>query len=581
MLQARSVLVDGVWSVFFLANVHFAQVGTNYFSATTTTSPLQHFWSLAVEEQFYLVWPAVLGGVALLLRKRARAGVPRVGVAVVLMIAGAGSFYLSVTQTAANPTGAYFSTIDRAWELAVGAMLAVILPWLSRVPSYARALLSWGGIIAIVAAAVLFSVTTEIPGWKAMLPVLGCAGLLAGGVDAPRGGAHMLLAIAPLRFLGNISYSLYLWHWPVLIIAAAYLGASDTLLVRVILVLVSLILATLSYYGLENPLRRVKVLSSRAWRGLLLWPVATGLVVSLAVFAAPSVPFSAAAGPTNATITPAFAIAAAVNAALSNAPVPSATDPSLLAAPGDHVSLGDCSQYPNFDRKVCQLGDPKGTKTLAVFGDSHSVMWEPALAMIAKRHHWKFYAFVEEGCGYDTFTNIDNQWGPRNPCARVFAWSKMELAKLRPNVLVIGSYTGTVHWIQGETSVVQQLKPLVTRLILLSDDVVVTDPAPCLLGAGATQLTCLSPQGPPTLQDEASAIAATTEVNYLDIVPLLCDANYCPAVINGLIPTKDGKHLTPQYSQFVANELDTALNLNGTATLSIPSAALSAATPAG
>ena len=574
IIQARSVLVDGVWAVFFGANMHFASVGTNYFAASTSTSPLQHYWSLAVEEQFYLVWPAVLGIVALVFRKKGVVGhVPRVPIAVTLAVVGGISLFLSVVQTASNPTAAYFSTIDRTWELAVGALLAVALPWLGKIPAALRSALSWSGLVAIITAALFFTAATAIPGYNALLPVLGCAALLVGGVGKPRYGAHSLLSIRPMRYLGDISYSLYLWHWPILIIAAAYGGARDTLSIRVILVIVSTLVATLSYYGLENPLRHIRLLSQRTWRGLVLWPVATGLVISIAVFGAPSVPFAAAAGSANSTMSPLNAVRAAVIAGQAADAVPALTDPGLLNASTDHVDLGSCSQYPVFTGKVCNLGDPNGTKTMVVFGNSHSVMWVPGLIVLAKQEHLKLYPVVKEACAYEAFPDLNHEWNISNECTTFYDWAKKTIKRLHPDVIVIGTFSRTPHWVAGETSVINTLKLLTPRLILLGDTPYTKVPAQCLLQTGATQGSCLSSQSELSTEVQAKVqdIASSTRVQSLDMTNLFCDDALCPAVINGLIPTWDGKHLTPQYSTFLAPALESALNVLGTKVVPIGS----------
>ena len=256
IIQARSVLVDGVWAVFFGANVHFASVGTNYFAAAVSTSPLQHYWSLAVEEQFYLVWPAALGIVAVVFRRKGIVGhVPRLPIALTLAVVGGLSLYLSVVQTASNPKAAYFSTFDRTWELAVGALLAVALPWLGKIPTALRSALSWSGLVAIVTAALFFTASTPMPGYNALLPVLGCAALLVGGIGLPRYGAHSLLSIRPMRFLGDISYSLYLWHWPVIVLLTGDttgLSGIELLGARLAVMLGA---SCASYYLIEHPLR--------------------------------------------------------------------------------------------------------------------------------------------------------------------------------------------------------------------------------------------------------------------------------------------------------------------------------------
>jgi peptidoglycan/LPS O-acetylase OafA/YrhL len=581
ILQARSVLVDGVWAVFFGANVHFASVGTNYFAASVSTSPLQHYWSLAVEEQFYLVWPAVLGIVALVFRRKGVVGhVPRLPIALTLALVGGPSLYLSVVQTASNPKTSYFSTFDRTWELAVGALLAVALPWLGKIPTALRSALSWSGLVAIVTAALFFTASTPMPGYNALLPVLGCAGLLVGGIGLPRYGAHSLLSIRPMRFLGDISYSLYLWHWPILIIAAAYGGARDTLSIRVVLVVVSGLVATLSYYGLENPLRHIKLLSHRSWRGLVLWPVATGLVVSIAVFGAPGVPFAAAAGSADSTMSPLNAVRAAVVAGQQADAVPTLTDPGLLSASTDHVNLGSCSQYPVFTGKVCNLGDPNGTKTMVVFGNSHSVMWVPGLIVLAKREHLKLYPVVKEACAYEAFPDLNHEWNIANSCTTFYDWAKTTIKRLHPDVIVIGTFSRTPHWVAGETSVINTLKRLTPRLILLGDTPYTKAPAQCLLQSGATQGSCLTSQSLLSIKVWAKVqdIASSTGVQYLDMTKLFCDDAQCPAVINGLIPTWDGKHLTPQYSTFLAPALEAALNVLGTKVVPIGSLTVASTT---
>jgi len=577
IIQARSVLVDGVWAVFFGANIHFASVGTNYFAASASTSPLQHYWSLAVEEQFYLVWPAVMGIVALVFRRKGVVGhVPRLPIALTLVVVGGLSLYLSVVQTASNPTAAYFSTIDRTWELAVGALLAVALPWLGKIPSALRCALSWSGLAAIITAALVFTTATAIPGYNALLPVLGCGALLVGGVGLPRHGAHSLLSIRPLRFLGDISYSLYLWHWPILIIGAAYLGARDTLSVRVALIFGSVLVATLSYYGLENPLRHVRLLSQRTWRGLVLWPIATGLVM----FGAPSGPFAAAAGAANATMSPLNAVRAAVVAGQAADAVPALTDPGLLTASTDHVSIGSCSQYPVFTGKVCNLGDANGTKTIVVFGNSHSVMWVPGLIVLAKEEHLKLYPIVKEACAYEAFPDLNLEWNIANECTTFYDWAKAQIKKLHPDLIIIGTFSKTPHWVAGETSVINTLKLLTPRLILLGDTPYTKAPAQCLLQSGATQGTCLSSEAVlgTKVQAQVQAIASSTRVQSLDLTNLFCDDALCPAVINGLIPTWDGKHLTPQYSTFLAPALESALNVLGTKVIPIGSLTMTSTT---
>ncbi len=266
---------------------------------------------------------------------------------------------------------------------------------------------------------------------------------------------------------------------------------------------------------------------------------------------------------------PLLAVANAVAAVKTWAPLPTVIVPSIATASSDGVNLGACSQYPVMTGKVCNLGDPTGAKTLVVFGNSHSVMWVPALSLIAKAEGWKLYPIVREACAYETYANLYQVWSPENVCSRFYDWAETTIKRLHPDVIVMGSYDETPGWISGEAQIVRQLRPLTKRFILFSDDVGGSSPAVCLARTGATQGSCAKPEGTNSLEVQARNIAASTKVNFLNIRPLVCEDETCPAVIDGLIPTKDDSHLTPQFSAFVAPALALAINLGGRHTIPI------------
>jgi peptidoglycan/LPS O-acetylase OafA/YrhL len=195
-------------------------------------------------------------------------------VVLVLVAVGAGSMFVSVHQTAIDPTGAFFSTFARAWELVAGALLAALLPALQKLPGAIQVALSWAGLAGITGAALTFDATTPFPGVTALLPVLSACAIIAGGVGAPRLGAQMLLSTRPLRFLGDISYSLYLWHWPVLILGAAYAGHALSVRQNLTLIAAAVLLSVGSYFGIENPFRHSqRIWGSRPYNGMLLYPI--------------------------------------------------------------------------------------------------------------------------------------------------------------------------------------------------------------------------------------------------------------------------------------------------------------------
>ena len=296
LIDTRETVTDGVWASLFAANIRFAQVDADYFLHDIGTSPLQHFWSLAVEEQFYLAWPLLLMGCLLLARivrrrrgstvagPRPEADLPRTTIAVALGAVTLASLVWSVVHTSAAPESAYFSTLTRAWELGVGALCALVpLAVVRRRLGRAGATTLWvGGLGAIAVATLVYDETTVFPGYAAALPVLGAAAVLVAGSGSRAPTTTWLLDNRPMRLVGDWSYSLYLWHWPALVLPTYLLERSLSSLETAIAVVVSFGLAALSYRFVEVPFRhgRLTTLVRTPRRALAIYPVAVALVLA-------------------------------------------------------------------------------------------------------------------------------------------------------------------------------------------------------------------------------------------------------------------------------------------------------------
>jgi peptidoglycan/LPS O-acetylase OafA/YrhL len=586
---AKEVVSDAVWASFFAANVKFGHSGTDYFNHNAA-SPLEHFWSLAVEEQFYLIWPALLAltlfAVPALLRRsrharRARsergvrmassepverlpAGVATRRVTLVLVALGAISLYLSIHQTARTSTAAYFSTFDRAWELVAGALLATCLPLLDRIPPVARALLGWFGLIGIVVAALTFNANTPFPGSAALLPVLSTCALIAAGVGSPR-GASVLIAKRPMRFVGDISYSLYLWHWPVLILGAAYIGHASNAWQTIGLVALAFALSVLSYRLVEDPLRK----STRLWarkprRALILWPVAFAsvLVMSVAVRPAPSTGGADfATSPSFRNLTVEGQVELSVIAANRAMPIPADVTPSFGAIRQDFKSIGDCSGYLKASNRICQFGDSTATKRAVLFGNSHATMWLPVLSPIMKQDaHWQLFPLVKEACNYPEFLGAV----PVSKCGVWYRWAIEQIRTLHPDVIIMGGdYDGT-GWQQAVAAAIADMKGQAPRVIFIRlAPGLHRAPFDCLLQRHATLHDCLFAEPEKSLQRDSqeAAIVDAAKIDDLRTRQWFCYQRFCPSVIGSLIPYADTGHVTATYARHLRSELERSLRM--------------------
>jgi peptidoglycan/LPS O-acetylase OafA/YrhL len=253
--RAEQTLGDAIAAALLVSNWRFAADGTDYFHATDAVSPLQHFWSLSVEEQFYLVWPLLI--VALLLIPLARRGATSVRIVVGLAAVAIGvtSYAWAMVDTPTEPTVAYFATTTRLWELAAGAVLAALSPLLGRIPAALRILLGWAGLAGILWSFVVIEADSPFPAPWATLPVAATALVIASGVGGDPRARHLFPLSNPLSVVvGDMSYSIYLWHSPVIVFAAVLLpaGAPATGIVLGTIAILSLA----SYLIVEQPLHR-------------------------------------------------------------------------------------------------------------------------------------------------------------------------------------------------------------------------------------------------------------------------------------------------------------------------------------
>jgi peptidoglycan/LPS O-acetylase OafA/YrhL len=594
--RVEEIVTDVRWSALFAANWHFAELGTDYFSQGRAPSPVQHFWSLAVEEQFYVVWPGLLA----LLLLGGRHGRQRA--AAVLAVVWGASLAWAVVLLTTSPTSAYFSSLTRAWELATGALLAVAAARLGRLRSPARAALGASGLLAILVSAATFDDHTGVPGLPTLLPVLGTAAVLAAGTGAEPIGVGRVLGVAPVRWVGDASYSIYLWHWPVLLLG----GERLTLPARtegLLLVAVTLAIAAASYVLVEQPFRTGRFpLVARGRRALVLWPATVALVAGGSIVAtahadgalrqreaaarawyaahqpAPSAP-TGTSGTTGTGAEPvpvAQLLRQAVADAEAGAPVP--PDLTNLDRLGRDIWQTWFTCYLDLEAetgRICPVGDPDGATTVVLFGDSHAGMWLPALDAVARQARVRVVPLLKIGCSpFDV-----DQWhdgAPMPSCQAFRAWALTQIGQLHPDVVMLGyrgmwavhadpGETESVLWGQGALDTLTKLAELTPRRIVVGD-ISSTGLAPpdCLTAPDASLGSCTVGEEQVVLDANrlAAGAARRTGAEYVDLTDLVCARHRCPPVAAGIVIYHDPSHVTMTWARRVAAELGDKLRLD-------------------
>lgn len=612
--RTDQILSELVWAALFGANILFGRQSTDYFATDLPASPYQHYWSLAVEEQFYVVWPVLLVVVLVVGTASRRGGGSRAAavlarlplLTVIAAIAVAASLAWSVLSTASTPSSAYFSTPARVWELGAGVLLALAGRTLPVLSAWARQLLAGAGLLMVAIPAVTFTDATPVPGYHMLVPVLGTVALLAAGagVADSRSGSVVgrVLELAPLRWIGDLSYGFYLWHWPFLILPEAYLGRSLDLAPRLLLLLGALATAWVSLHLLENPVRRTRPLVSRPRVALLLWPAALLSVLTVNTAAAAYVENTQRdAGLTAADVDLSElprteraprtgdpvedAVAEALDRAALEAPLPFPLDQDLTALGEDSWRAADACAVTAFDDsrgEVCRGGDTGADRSLVVFGDSHLGMWLPALEEIARRDGWTLYPFVKTGCSpYDVVVLDAEKLAEHTACSSWRSWALDEIEQIRPHAVIVTSSSNTTTLDPDGTTLLEGddglaawrdgVRRLTTRLLdttgvvrFLSDTPrLPLLPGDCLSERDASSGDCTFPLSGVVSDANAQVRSALrgTPARYVHLMRLFCAERRCPMVVGNTVVYLDKQHVSRTYVLAAENYLRRHLRL--------------------
>ncbi|MBF4993008.1 acyltransferase [Arthrobacter gandavensis] len=619
--RGASVRADGIFAALFAANWHFAAVGTDYWQTDGVVSPLQHYWSLAVEEQFYLFWPWLIIAAAFIGMRAGRRSSTGVTAALMTLVAAA-SFGYALWQVTAAPTWAYFSTFTRTWELAAGALAALALPFCGKLDARLRSAMAVVGLVMILASLFVVHPDSGIPAPGAALPVLGAVLVIAGGTGHTL--RSMLLLTNPVsQYLGRISYSLYLWHFPAIVLLRVFFPDSGTGYAFAVLSVTS-VLSVLSFHLVEDPIRRSGLFGREgtpqvhygrrgtsgggpsrwksvalAGQGVFTAALAVILLLNPAGFGASTSSLAAPAtamglpqattgtgaatnGGEAASTESADDVAAAVSAALAAETFPEFS-PSVeslgTSAWINEVNSDGCAEITASNFDGCAQAPPTVVKTVAVLGDSYAIAWMPGIREAAEAANYRVVPLTKGQCPAAA-VQVTRDGGTDYPeCGEHREWALTQIREIKPDLLVIADADNTLSRLasgsggDGAPSAVDEVEAGLSETIAAVQgsvgEVLLLAPPP----SGRNLQDCVTRVGSPDdcvsnvsdqwrrMQEAQKGAAASTGARYVATDGWFCDVSgACPGFVGSTPVRVDTSHITPAYSRFLAPVLQGAIS---------------------
>jgi len=576
-LRLYDLTQDARAAALFATNIVFAVRESDYLQSALPPSPLQHYWSLGVEEQFYIFFPVFV--MVLLKLGKASKSLFTAGLAIVTAI----SLAVCVAITPSMPSIAFYLLPFRAWELGAGALLAIVGGKINRIKSVNRELFGWVGLVIIMVTGFIFDSKTLFPGYAAVLPVIATLLLVTSG-DNSKIGPSRLLGLRVFQWFGSRSYSLYLWHWPILIVARSANKADLTAFQVALCLLATLFLAELSFKFVEQPIHNVPTFLNNANRSLALGAVFISVGLGASFITAPATADSLNT-PINTTESSVIAATTTIfqysddqlKALIAKAPglteLPADLDPPLAVLDSDEpeiYKLG-CHDHDLDIPPVCQFGDLDSKTSIALIGDSHAAQWFEPLRRIAEQSKWRLQTFTRSGC---TMLGITN--GVLENCR---VWLKNVVAEVQKNnfsLVVISAFTNREDLVdESPDGFINNITELHSALTVNSQKVIylADSPGPLLhvpicLSANVQTIQNCNIERDDAINEQTAEILkgvwSSESSRFIDLTDWFCTQQVCPVVIGNMVVYRDVSHISSAYAlaltNVLLNQLDVSLS---------------------
>ncbi len=542
-------------AALYVENWLLAQLATDYLGADNVASPVQHYWSLSIEEQYYILWPLIMIAVSFFIAKGRPEQVKRRAFLWPLAAVVAASFAASVIVTANDQPYAYFATYTRIWELGLGALLALVV--VPPIPASVAELLRCAGLGAILVACFGFSGETAFPGYAALLPTVGAAVVIAAGSQAPPQSVYQILGNRAVQYLGDISYSVYLIHWPIIVFFLVYYPGPVSPLNGLVIVAATLAFAHLSKLFVEDPFRRGRAGASRV--------IAYGAAAVAACALLPAATFLVTESSPTTEITSADYPGAA---ALFGAPVPKVAEPMppLVRVKKDvpEAYSTDCHvPQDQAELNPCDYGRPDAPTTVVLVGDSHAAQWMPLLRILAEREDWHLVTHTKSGCPLLTVPITRRKIKYYSACLE---WGRSVLDWMKaspPDLVIFAQSAGERLYSKNDDATDEdmaraiadvwgEIESMGIPVVAIRDTPKMPfEAAECL----ATSDPCVAKRADVVHNDDPIMMASALDkkVGLIDLTDAICTETECPSVVGNVVVWRDTNHLTVTYVKTIAD----------------------------